>query len=256
MELIRRSLLILNRPLPAAWRSAALISVLLLGVALRLVAHYQEPTVSPDGTVLISLAERWIETGRYPFHAYLPFYPFLMKLLMRCGMGGYAAGICVNLTLGSMMPLICYGIMRQIAVRPGVALTAALLAAVNPSAIELSVNIQRDMPYLIFSGAAVFFGLCGMNRRKWYWWVFCGLFLAPGILSRYEAAELLPVFLLYFPVAALLGEISWRRAAVCLLALSLSAAVFLSGLIVILDIGEQTCKAYEQRAKRVFYRKC
>ena len=156
---------------------------------------------SPRYAVMETLAEKWLQTGNYPFHYYLPLYPWLMKLLMHCGMSGYAAGVGLNLFLGSLLPLVCYGIIRQITTRHEIALAGALLAAVHPLAIELSTNVQRDIPYLFFTGAAIFCGLRAIKFGKWYWWSLCSLFLVLGIFSRYETLELLPLILLYFLLA-------------------------------------------------------
>ena len=179
-----------------------------------------------------------------------------MKLLMHCGMSGYAAGVGINLFLGSLLPLVCYGIIRQITVRREIALAGALLVAVHPLAIELSANVQRDIPYLFFTGGAIFCGLHAVKCGKWYWWSFCSLFLALGIFSRYETLELLPLILLYFLLAPLCRVLSWKKASLSFLVWCISLATFLAGLIGVMNVGEQMSKAYKDRIERILYKKC
>ena len=174
---------------------------------------------------------------------------------MHCGMSGYAAGVGINLFLGSLLPLACYGIIRQITVRREIALAGALLTAVHPLAIELSANVQRDIPYLFFTGGAIFCGLHAVKTGKWYWWSFCSLFLALGIFSRYETLELLPLILLYFLLAPLCRVLPWKKASLSFLVWCISLATFLAGLIGVMNVGEQMSKAYKDRIERILYKK-
>lgn len=246
----------MGRVLPINWHLPFFLFLFFLSFLLRFIYHAQESTICRDGTIYVTLAEKWLQTGNYPFHYYLPLYPWLMKLLMHCGMSGYAAGVGINLFLGSLLPLVCYGIIRQITVRREIALAGALLTAVHPLAIELSANVQRDIPYLFFTGGAIFCGLHAVKCGKWYWWSFCSLFLALGIFSRYETLELLPLILLYFPLAPLCRALSWKKAALSFLVWSISLAFFLAGLIGVMNVGEQMSKAYQGRIERILNKKC
>ena len=246
----------MGRVLPINWHLPFFLFLFFLSFLLRFIYHAQESTICRDGTIYVTLAEKWLQTGNYPFHYYLPLYPWLMKLLMHCGMSGYAAGVGLNLFLGSLLPLVCYGIIRQITVCREIALAGALLTAVHPLAIELSANVQRDIPYLFFTGGAIFCGLHAVRTGKWHWWSFCSLFLALGIFSRYETLELLPLILLYFPLAPLCRVLSWKKACLSFLVWSISLVFFLAGLIGVMNVGEQMSKAYQGRIERILNKKC
>ena len=245
----------MDRVLPINRLLPFLLFLFFLSFLLRFIYHVQESTICRDGTIYVALAEKWLQTGSYPFHYYLPLYPWLMKLLMHCGMSGYTAGVGINLLLGSLLPLVCYGIIRQITVHREIALAGALLASVHPMAIEFSANVQRDIPYLFFAGGAIFCGLHAVKFEKWYWWSFCGLFLIFGIFSRYETLELLPLILLYFLLAPISRAISWRKAFLGFLAWSISMTVFFVVLIKIMNVEEQMSKAYKGRIERILKKK-
>lgn len=237
--------------LPSRWNALLLPGILLLGFLIRWSCFSLESTISTDGTVYVNLAEQWRVTGMYPPHSYLPLYPWLMKLLSGCGMSGFAAGIGINLFLGSLLPLICYGILRLATVRREAALAGALLAAVHPAFIELSINIQRDTPYLFFTGCAIFCGLCAVKFSKWYWWSLCSLFLSAGMFTRYEALELLPIICGYFLFALIFRALSWKKALLNFAVWSISLVIFTASLIALMNVGEQMARAYEERLERV-----
>lgn len=241
--------------LPSRWNALLLPGILLLGFLIRWSCFSLESTISTDGTVYVNLAEQWRETGMYPPHSYLPLYPWLMKLLSGCGMSSFAAGIGINLFLGSLLPLVCYGLLRLATVRREPALAAALLAAVHPSLIELSINIQRDTPYLFFTGCAIFCGLCAVKFSKWYWWSLSSLFLSAGMFSRYEALELLPIICGYFLFAPIFHSLSWRKALLNFAVWSISLVIFIASLIVLMDVREQMTSAYGERLERVLIRR-
>ncbi len=241
--------------LPSRWNALLLPGILLLGFLIRWSCFSLESTISTDGTVYVNLAEQWRVTGMYPLHSYLPLYPWLMKLLSGCGMSGFAAGIGINLLLGSLLPLICYGILRLATVRREAALAGALLAAVHPAFIELSINIQRDTPYLFFTGCAIFCGLYAVKFGRWYWWSLCSLFLSAGMFSRYEALELLPIICGYFLFALIFRALSWKKALLNFAVWSISLVIFTASLIALMNVGEQMARAYEERLERVLIRR-
>lgn len=241
----------INQPFSRKSAFLFLLIIILIGMLSRIAAASLESTICPDGTVYVSLAGKWLQTGSYSDHSYPPLYPWLMKLLMHCGMSGYAAGVGINLFLGSLLPLVCYGIIRQITIRREIALAGALLMTVHPETIELSANVQRDIPYLFFAGGAILSGLYAMKNGKWYGWLLCSLFLALGIFSRYETLDLLPLILLYFLLAPLCRALSWKKATLCFLVWCVSLTLFLTGLIEIMNVRDQIYKAYKARIERI-----
>lgn len=244
-----------DQAFPPRWNRLLLPAIVILAFLIRWICFSLESTISTDGTVYVNLAEQWRVTGMYPPHSYLPLYPWLMKLLSGYGMSSFAAGIGINLFLGSLLPLVCYGLLRLATVRREPALAAALLAAVHPSLIELSINIQRDTPYLFFTGCAIFCGLYAVKFGRWYWWSLCSLFLSAGMFSRYEALELLPIICGYFLFALIFRALSWKKALLNFAVWSISLVIFTASLIALMNVGEQMARAYEERLERVLIRR-
>ncbi len=240
-----------DQAFPPRWNRLLLPAIVILAFLIRWICFSLESTISHDGTFYVNFMEQWKQTGSYPLHSYLPLYPWLMKLLSGCGMSGFAAGIGINLLLGSLLPLICYGILRLATVRREAALAGALLAAVHPAFIELSINIQRDTPYLFFTGCAIFYGLCAVKFSKWYWWSLSSLFLSAGMFSRYEALELLPIICGYFLFAPIFRALSWKKALLNFAVWSISLVIFTASLIALMDVREQMARAYGERLERV-----
>ena len=89
----------------------------------------------------------------------------MMKMLFYTGLSLHAAGIAVNLVFGSLLPLVAWGILRQLTSCREIALGAAFLMAFHPSAIGLSADVTRDTLYLFTGGSAVLFALA--NFAVW-----------------------------------------------------------------------------------------
>ena len=151
-----------NRKLPRNVYVMLLVSSVLLAFGMRLLQFHLEPLISRDGTIYIRLAEQWAVSGDYPRHAYLPLLPWMMKMLFYTGLSLHAAGIAVNLVFGSLLPLVAWGILRQLTSCREIALGAAFLMAFHPSAIGLSADVTRDTLYLFTGGSAVLFALYGI----------------------------------------------------------------------------------------------
>ena len=166
---------LLKRPVSQKWCGWILVGCVLASLLIRFLVNRAEPTIDRDGVIYVDLATRWIQTGSYPFHSYLPLYPWMMKQLMLCGMSGYAAGVTVNIILGSLIPLVAYGILRVINGRREIALVTAILTVFHPMLVELASTIVRDTSYLFFTGTAVFFALYAVKSEKWYAWSACNL---------------------------------------------------------------------------------
>ncbi len=251
MNTFRRIITLLNKPLPLKSVPWLLAAVTVLALIVRIAALYFEPTISRDGTIYVDLANQWLQTGEYPRHFYLPLYPFLMKLLMQCGLSAYAAGTGISIAFGTLMPLVCYGILRQFPLRREVALAGALLMAVHPSAVDLAINIQRDAASLFFAGLVILTALLSIRTGKAVHWMMCGLALAPAVLSRYENLEFLPLILIYFLAALLCRALSWkdmfRNGFACLL----SFCFLTAAAVWVMEVYDQMAWAYRERVERI-----
>ena len=244
-----------NRKLPRNVYVMLLVSSVLLAFGMRLLQFHLEPLISRDGTIYIRLAEQWAVSGDYPRHAYLPLLPWMMKMLFYTGLSLHAAGIAVNLVFGSLLPLVAWGILRQLTSCREIALGAAFLMAFHPSAIGLSADVTRDTLYLFTGGSAVLFALYGIRSGKWQGWCFSALFLAFGLFVRYEILELVPLTVACFLIAPAVRSISLKTA---LANFAVWGGTFLiSALDIALLTGvlPQTAAAYNERIQRISIQK-
>ena len=119
---------------------------------------------------------------------------------MHFGISPEAAGVSLNIFLGSMIPLITYKISKEVTQREDVSICAAILAAVNPTIVDFSHELQRDMLYLFFIGFVIWFLLAGIRQKKNSYWFYAGIFCSFAFLSRFETAEfflIIPCALIY-----------------------------------------------------------
>ena len=241
-----------NRALPPAWHWTAFALTVAAGLVLRIVYHRLEPTICPDGPVYIELAERWLQSGVCPEHDYLPLYTWLMMLLMRCGLDGFAAGVWINLVAGTLF----IPVMRQLVLAATghreMALAGALLAAFHPLAIDLSIHVQRDALYLLLAGGAATAALAAVRRPPRYGcWALAGALLAAGLFVRYETLELLALAPFCWIPTVLYGKMSWKQAARCGAVFCGALVLTCAVLIAVLNVPEQMSRAYLDRIERV-----
>ena len=217
------------------------------------------PTLGRDSVNYVSLIQLWHDTGSFsgvlearPDFWFPPLSLFLAKILTDCGIGAESAAVGLNIFFGCMLPLIMFGIARVVTESTKIALASAALVAVNPVMIELSVEAQRDVPYLFFCGLLIFFFCCAVRHGRWYYWIGAGVAFAFSFLIRYETLELLPVIGIY-----LLALLIFRKGErlkpilhggiflICLVAV-------LCGLLWVSGTGEYVLEQY----RKYYYEKC
>lgn len=205
---------------PARRVAVCLVLLFLASIAIKLIALRLEPRLGRDACSYLHMAEIWRETGSYEellraipqVSRIPPLLPFLIKSMAAAGIPAETAGLLLNIMLGSLIPLVGFGIVFETTRRREIALGTALLLAVHPQINDLSTEIQRDAPYLFFSGCAVWLFLAGLLRKRILPWCGAGLALAFALLLRYETVE----FLLLIPAAAFVfalgSRLSWKQA--------------------------------------------
>jgi len=129
---------------------------------------------------------------------YIPLLPlhlanFLYRLLP---VSPEQAGLWLNLLLGSGVAVIVWYMARELHFTPFWSFMAGLLAAVQPTLIELSIQIQRDTAYIFFIGLTILFALKTVRRQRWFCWGICAVSLSLALFCRYEALEFIPLFIL------------------------------------------------------------
>ena len=162
----------------------------------KLLAWYMEPAVGRDASLYLLTAQQWYDSGEYPVFWVPPGLFVFIRAFMLCGFSAETAGLIVNIGLGSAIVFICYGIAWESTRDKKIALFSALFATFHPGINDLSIEIQRDIPYLFFAGVAVWCAIAAFKRKKWYLWSLAGAALALSFVTRYETAE----FVLLFPV--------------------------------------------------------
>ena len=204
---------------PEKYRTAGLLGgIILLSLFLHLISWFLEPTISRDGIFYLELVQVWHEQGdfqgvltEWPQFWLPPFPLYLMKLLTDCGFSVEAAGVGLNIAMGCCMPLIVYGIAMEIIRERKIALCSALLMALNPSMIELAIEAQRDVVYLFFCGLLIYFLVCGIQRKEWFYWGFAGMFFSCSFLTRYETLEFVPLIFFSFLFLLIAKYMPWKK---------------------------------------------
>ena len=193
------------------------------------------------------MAKIWEETGSYaellltvPHSDRIPpLLPFLIKsIAANAGVSAETAGLAINIVLGSLVSLVGFGIAFETTKNKKIAIITALFLAVHPSINDLSKEIQRDAPYLFFSGCAIWFAAIGLLRKKNLFWCWTGVALAFAFLLRYETAE----FLLLIPAivfAFSLGRrISWKQAVLYVSTLFVCTGIVFCSMLLLMGTQE------------------
>ena len=191
----------------------------LLSLLLRLFCWSMEPTLSRDAVAYAEIISAWFAEGdfsgvlHYWPDCWIPPLPVgVVLLLVKCGLSVEAAGVGLNLALGSLIPLIAYRMAKTVTGNRSIALGAALLTAVHPTLIELSIEIQRDTTYLFLIGCVLCFLLEAVRKGSSFFWGVGGIFLGLSILSRFESLEFLPLTFCYLTVSVYFKIQSCRMA--------------------------------------------
>lgn len=195
-----------------------LAGILLFGLLLRILGWFLEPTVSRDGILYLNLIQVWHEGDsfeavmHYWKQFWIPPFPlYLMKIIMGLGFSAEVAGVGLNVILGSSLPAIMYGIAIMTCNNRWIAIASALLCAVNPSLIDLSIEPQRDTIYLFFCGLLIYALLSGIRCGKWCCWSAAGIFFSVSYLTRYETLEFIPILSMCFVLLMLFQRDAWKK---------------------------------------------
>lgn len=192
-----------------------LAATVLLCLGEILLAWHLHPEQGRDSIQYITLIEEWHRGGlvlllqRWPQCWFPPLYFYLAQLFMYPGLSAECAGVWLSMICGALVPAVVFGISYEITRETRLSLASALLAAVNPTLVELSCRVQRDVPYLFFAALVLYFLLAGVRRKKWYLFLLSGGFCSAAILIRYEAAEFLLLVLLSAVISLIRKQDKW-----------------------------------------------
>ena len=234
--------------------TVSLILLVLIALLWTAFCFYLEPVISRDGVVYLGIAQEWHEHGNGQYierWAFIPpFALYLMKLLMDCGLSAPAAGIGINIVLRSLLPVIAYLMAWEVLRDKRIAIAAALLMTFNPSINDLAIDPQRDIIYLFFCGIMIWCLLGAMKRSKWYWAAASGAFLAPALLTRHEALEMLLVAGLGLTILIIKNFREWKKHIIntaAFLAAFLLTSYILLAAMGLLELVPRYCTSYQSR---------
>ena len=192
-----------------------IIGILLLSTLLIVLKRFMEPEMGRDSSFYLILVKKWSNSGLtgvlefWPAFWIPPLFLYLANLLTYTGLSPETAALVICMGCGILMPLISFAIANEIFHSSKISLTAALLTAVNPSIVDMSVQAQRDIPYLFAAGWCIFFLIAAMRRNKWYWWCAGGCIWGIAILIRFEMLEFFPILGMYFIFAVWKNRKQW-----------------------------------------------
>lgn len=179
-------------------------------LGLKLLALGIDSAVGSDASLYLRTAQEWFNTGEYQA-GFPPMLFFLIKLLMHLGFPADIAGWTVNVALGSLITLAGFGITFEFTGNRKTALMAAAFFAFHPGINDLSIEIQRDIPFLFFAGCALWAAFAGIKRKHWWLWSLCGFALSSALLTRYEALELLFLIAVWLFILPFFRRLSWKQ---------------------------------------------
>ncbi len=126
-----------------------------------------------------------------------PVIAYLIAFLRIFG-GNTEIGVRIGAVIISMvLMLVLYDFYRDILKSEGLAFTAVFLAGITPLFSAGSVLMTTDPPFLLFWAASVYLIYKAIFYNKNSAWIWAGISMGLGILSKYTMALLYPSLLLY-----------------------------------------------------------
>lgn len=198
-----------------------LILISIFGLGIRCFLLMQGHTLSRDSIQYVQEAKQWHRDGALkvnPESWRPPLFIYLIKNLMRGNISAENAGLAINLVFGVLLIPVIFLLTKLLINNNLVALGAASLAAVHPSLVEFSCEIQRDCLYLFLCGLFCCFLLLGAQKKHWYYWCLGGITLALAAFCRMEALEFFVILIIYgicficgkkLTIPAFIGQFLW-----------------------------------------------
>lgn len=157
-----------------------------------------------DAPAYLRAAQALAETGQYPFRTdpyYVrpPGYSAFLTVVTLGHPGRIAVAKTANAVLGALAAWLLAALGARLFRRRGVALAAGFGAALDPSLIFVSSDIQTEPLFLLLLLASGFLLLVCVDRPSSNFGVLSGILLALACLTRPSALALAP--LLFAPLA-------------------------------------------------------
>lgn len=193
--------------------------IILLFLLQLLLLHWLSPLLSRDGIAYVESAKLWGDPVYretcfvHTAHAQFPLFISAMSLGATLFHLPYElCGQLICALSGVLFLCMIYLLCRQISGNMEFAVLTVLILAFSSSLLSLSLEIQRELPYL--AGAAAFLWCAAAFFRNGRWFAGAGMALtaALAMCTRIEAFFLPAAAMLFFGGAALWKLGPWRLA--------------------------------------------
>jgi len=222
----------------------ALVMIVALGARLAVLPHSTERTMDPDSAHLMNVArcfERgqgfsnpaawpaWMRPERLPMPETFkePAYSWTIAQLAAPMGGEFPAGVLISFLAGLALVAVSYALARNLGAGEGESTLAALLVAVNPLAVSMSVRVMVDglFPALLLAC----FALAAWRRddpgRPWWIDVATGVAAGLAFMTRGQTLVAVPAIALLMPHRPRAHAV--RGAAIAAVAAVVTASPFL-----------------------------
>jgi hypothetical protein len=188
-------------PIPRLGRAGLAIFAVALAVRLLAAARAGFSTASfADAPAYLRAAQSLADTGRYPlrtdpYYFRPPGYSAFLTVITLGHPDRIAVAKVANAALGACAAWLVAVLAARLFRRRGVALAAGLAAALDPSLVFVSSDVQTEPLFLALLLAAGFLFLVCVDRPSSNFGVLSGLLLGLAILTRPSALALTPLLL-------------------------------------------------------------
>lgn len=192
-----------------------LLLITILAFSLRLGLAVSIPYLKRDEIYYFNMVDNWIKYGISDWNLMnqgasnipplLPLILYIFKINFNASM--VVVGRLLLVLVGSLLPLIIYGIVKNIFQKKNTALIAALIIAVHPMIIRYGVLILRDGFYLFTIASTLYFATYAVNlnsekisKYSCLYWSIASWFIVLGTLFRKEGIELFIGIIIWFAI--------------------------------------------------------
>lgn len=170
------------------------------GIVLRIVLWQLEPTQARDAVFYLNCAAGKVEFAKAVSADAAdttapPLLVNILRLFYQAGWNAEYAGVMQNILLGGLLVPLGFLIVLLLSGHDcRLAMGTAWLLALHPVLGDFSHMILRETPYLFSVFCAVCCALWAVTHHAPGWYSGAGGFTAVGILFRWEALEMLPLW--------------------------------------------------------------
>ena len=177
--------------------------ILLVGFIARVLRALVYKDIKEDAVLYMNMARVWTEHGvdaATKLHYMIPpLWPWLLHIGQIVGIEPEITGKVIGIILGVSVILSVYVMCRTIFEEKSYALVGALLVAIHPYLIRISVVMLRDSVYIPLVAMAIALAMSAAIKHTWWKWALFGLVCGIGVMTRREGGEVM-VFLVGWSV--------------------------------------------------------